>query len=161
MTIDDLEAGYLVEFKKVGYGIIANDAADGKSIIYQDCSYNSINSWNKNLTDKGSTLFDIVKVYKPKKESSLTLSLDDYELIWERNNSSKLATEACKKIEEEYRCAAKSETILDDSHYKFTFDFGYFSFIITVCMDNISTVYELLHTLYSHIDEEILSHFKY
>lgn len=159
MTIDDLEIGYLVEFREEGYGIISAD--DEKIVVYQDCSYDSINNWNKDLTDKTYYTFDIIKVYKPKNKPSLFLSLDDYELLWERKNNNALAIEACRKIEEQYRCGAKSEAILDDSHYKFTFDFGYISFTTTVCMDNISTAHELLHILYRLIDEGILYYFKY
>ena len=156
MTIDDLKIGYLVEFRDEGYGIVG--AGDGKIIIYEDCSYDSIDDWNEDLTDKSYYSFDIIKVYKPKKKASLMLSLDDYELIWEKGSNYMLAIEACKKIEEKYYCAAEFEAG-SNSCYKFTFDFLGFAFNISVCMDNILTTYELLDMLYRHNDESILSSF--
>lgn len=160
MTIDDLKMGYLVEFRKEEYGIIGASASDEKIIIYEDYSYDSINDWNEDLTDKRYHSFDIMKVYKPKKEVSFMLSLDDYELIWEKGSSNILAIEACKKIVEKYRCSAKFEADLN-SYYKFTFDFMTFNFSILVCMDNIATIYELLNILYRNIDEFILFYFKH
>lgn len=88
MTIDDLRRGYLVEFKEEGYGIVC--AGDEKIIIYQDCSYDSINEWNEDLTDEVCYSFEIIKVYKPKKEPSFMLSLDDYELIWKKDSNNTL-----------------------------------------------------------------------
>lgn len=158
MTIDDLRTGYLVEFREEGYGIIG--AGYEKIIIYQDYSYDSINDWNEDLTDKEYHSFDIMTVYKPKKEASLMLSLDDYELIWERDDYIELANKACEQIEEEYKCVAKYKPDID-SYYEFTFDFGVFAFKVMVLMDNIPTIYELLRILYRHMDEEILSYFKY
>lgn len=158
MTIDDLKIGYLVEFREEGYGIIG--AGDEKTIIYQDCSYDSIDDWNEDLTDKNFRTFDIIKVYKPKKKPSFMLSLDDYELIWEKDDYAKLANKACEIIEEKYKCAAKYKPDID-SYYEFTFDFGAFAFYVMVLMDNIPTIYELSNILYRHIDEKILSYFKH
>lgn len=158
MTIDDLKTGYLVEFRDEGYGVVGGSVGE-KIIIYQDYSYDSIDDWNKDLTDKSYYSFDIIKVYKPKKKASLMLSLDDYELIWKKGSNYMLAIEACKKIEEKYYCAAEFEAG-SNSCYKFTFDFLGFAFNISVCMDNILTTYELLDMLYRHIDEFILSSFK-
>lgn len=158
MTIDDLKRGYLVEFRDEGYGIIGSSTGE-KIIIYRDYSYDSIDDWNEDLTDKSVCSFDIIKVYKPKEKASLMLSLDDYELIWEKDSSNMLAIEACKKIEEKYYCAAEFEAG-SNSYYKFTFDFLGFTFSILVCMDNILTTYELLDMLYRYIDDFILSSFK-
>lgn len=158
MTIDDLKRGYLVEFRDEGYGIVG--ASDGKTIIYQDCSYDNISDWNEDFTDKNFHTFDIIKVYKPKKKPSFMLSLDDYELIWEKGSNDMLAIEACKKIEEKYCCTVEFEADLN-SYYKFAFDFMAFNFSVSVCMDNIPTIYELLNILYWHIDEKILSYFKH
>lgn len=158
MTIDDLKNGYLVEFRGQGYGIVGNGSE--KIIIYQDYSYSSINNWDEDLTDKAFSAFDIIKVYKPKNKPSPMLSLDDYELIWEKDRDNTLAIEACKKIEEKYCCAAKFEAG-SNSYYKFTFDFKTFAFNMSVCMGNISTIHELLNMLCRHIDEKILSYFKH
>lgn len=158
MTIDDLKTGYLVEFREQGYGIIGD--GDRRIIIRQDYSYNSIDNWNEDLTDKIFHTFDIIKVYKPKSKPSLMLSLDDYELIWEKDSNNTLAVKACEKIEERYCCAAKFEAGFNP-YYRFTFDFRAFVFSMSVCMDNISTIHELLNILYRHIDEGILSYFKH
>ena len=157
MTIDDLKMGYLVEFRTEGCGIVGAGAE--KIIIYQDYSYDSINDWNEDLTDKVFPTFDIMKVYKPKGCPSFASSLDDYELIWEQDDYIKLASEAREKIEEKYKCIVNYKPDID-SYYKFTFDFGVFAFDVTVFMHNIPTIYELLNMLYRNIDEEILSYFK-
>ncbi len=98
-TKADLKDGMVVEERRGVMGVILKD-----KILYED-GWNSLISWKEDLTCNCDDYFDIIKVYKIKKEYVFKLSnilnIENLELIWERTETKHMTTkEMRQKLEE-------------------------------------------------------------
>lgn len=158
MNINDLQAGYLVKLREKGFGAVATNSELVKLIIYQDFSYDNIEDWNEDLTERNVPSYDIVEVYKPKTNKDILSTLDDYELIWKESSSKTQVLEACEAIEKKYNCRITCRRVFR-SCYSFELNCVNISSTFTLLVSECS-LQDLVDRLSKCVEDAIISHYK-
>lgn len=89
MKKSDLKTGYLLETRNKTKLTVMLDTEKGDILLNECGTYYNINEISNDLFDIDLRDYDIMKVYRPKVKMVL-FDVDEYELIWQREDNLKL-----------------------------------------------------------------------